>query len=93
MSIINELPIESGGAGIALLEEDAVYCQRCSGLMVSENFYDWGAGAGQLEFSGWRCLSCGNIWDHVIAAHQRHVGESCDIEQKEVSHVLTLSNL
>ncbi len=73
-----------------------MYCQRCSGLMVSEIFYDWGNGVGQLEFSGWRCLSCGNIWDHVIAVHQRHVGGVCDIEQdiaqKEASHVLTLSN-
>ena len=69
MSTMNVQPIGSRNTDSDLLEKDAVYCQRCSGLMSYENFYDLGDDTGQLQFSGWRCFSCGNIWDHVIADH------------------------
>jgi len=42
-------------------------CLRCQGLMMRERFFDWG---GNEDFEGWRCVSCGNVWDGVIAEHQ-----------------------
>jgi hypothetical protein len=79
MSTMNVQPIASRNADSDLLEKDAVHCQRCSGLMSYENFYDWGDDTGQLQFPGWRCFSCGNIWDHVIADHQGQGGGVCAI--------------
>ncbi|MCJ7641690.1 MAG: hypothetical protein MUO29_07350 [Desulfobacterales bacterium] len=36
-------------------------CQRCGGVMTYEKFY------GNCEdFSGWRCILCGEIVDPVI---------------------------
>jgi hypothetical protein len=36
-------------------------CHRCGGVMVFEKFY----GICE-EFSGWRCIFCGEIVDQVI---------------------------
>jgi len=36
-------------------------CHRCGGVMVFEKFY----GATD-QFSGWRCIFCGEIIDPVI---------------------------
>ena len=36
-------------------------CGRCGGAMVYERFY-----CVQEYFSGWRCISCGEILDEVI---------------------------
>jgi hypothetical protein len=36
-------------------------CHRCGGAMVFERFY----GASD-QFSGWRCILCGEIVDPVI---------------------------
>jgi hypothetical protein len=37
--------------------------------MVSEQFSDY-AQSGELNFSGWRCLSCGLILDPIILMHR-----------------------
>ncbi len=37
-------------------------CDRCGGLMSYEKFY-----SEEIEdFSGWRCISCGEIVDPVV---------------------------
>lgn len=38
-------------------------CPRCHGLMVPETFHD---------FDGSRCISCGNLWDPMIAANREY---------------------
>jgi hypothetical protein len=38
--------------------------------MIVDHFVDL-AQSGPAEFSGWRCLLCGNITDSVIAANQQ----------------------
>ena len=43
-------------------------CSRCKGLMVPERFQD--ILDGQLSFYGWRCLSCGEIVDPIIASNR-----------------------
>ena len=45
-------------------------CVRCRGLMIVDHFVDL-AQSGTAEFSGWRCLLCGNITDSVIAANRQ----------------------
>ena len=45
----------------ACMEEIAMKCHRCGGIMVLERFY----GASD-HFSGWRCVLCGEIIDPVI---------------------------
>jgi hypothetical protein len=42
-------------------EVAAMKCHRCGGVMVFEKFY----GATD-QFSGWRCIFCGEIIDPVI---------------------------
>lgn len=42
-------------------------CQRCRGLMLREQYVDWESNG---DFEGWRCFSCGNIWDGVIAGNR-----------------------
>ena len=37
-------------------------CNRCDGLMAYERFYSENGEA----FSGWRCVTCGEIVDEVI---------------------------
>jgi hypothetical protein len=44
-------------------------CVRCHGLMVVDRFVDPEA-SGHAEFTGWRCLLCGNILDPVIVANR-----------------------
>jgi len=40
-------------------------CGKCGGMMAYEKFYD------QFEdFFGWRCISCGEIVDQVIAQNR-----------------------
>jgi len=38
-----------------------VRCNRCSGLMAYEKFFDRAD-----EYFGWRCIVCGEIIDQVI---------------------------
>lgn len=46
---------------------DSSLCPRCRGFMVREVFCDLEING---KFEGWRCLSCGNIRDRVIARHE-----------------------
>jgi len=39
--------------------------------MSPERFSDFCDQAGQYHFSGWRCLSCGEVLDPVILANRR----------------------
>ena len=36
-------------------------CYRCGSMMIAEKFYSWNE-----QFSGWRCISCGEIVDPLI---------------------------
>jgi hypothetical protein len=47
-----------------------MFCQRCRGLMVKDRFMDFLDESGQMFFSGWRCLVCGEIIDSVILANR-----------------------
>lgn len=46
-------------------------CPRCHGTMALERFCDLYDETGQLCFMGWRCLSCGEVIDPVIASNRR----------------------
>ena len=52
-------------------KEEGMHCLRCQGLMWTETFFDLQL---NIEFQGWRCLSCGNMWDPVIEANRMPVG-------------------
>ena len=41
--------------------------------MVSDHFMDFLNGSNELDFTGWRCLNCGDITDPVIVRHQQLV--------------------
>jgi len=41
-------------------------CHRCGGLMSYEKFY----GGEPEDFSGWRCVACGEIVDEVIVKNR-----------------------
>jgi hypothetical protein len=47
-----------------------MFCQRCRGLMVRDRFMDFWDEGGQMYFSGWRCVVCGEIVDSVILANR-----------------------
>lgn len=50
-------------------------CPRCKGTMVQDFFEDMHDDTGALFFTGWRCVTCGEVLDPVIAknrlGHQR----------------------
>ena len=46
-------------------------CSRCQGLMLNDHFLDMEGGFGEMWAQGWRCLSCGAIYDAVIEANRR----------------------
>jgi hypothetical protein len=41
-------------------------CHRCGSVMVYERFYGL-----DEQFSGWRCVSCGEIIDQVILENRQ----------------------
>ena len=48
-------------------------CDRCSGMMIHEEFFDTNG-----PFLSWRCLICGEVVDQTIMEnrdHQSHGGE------------------
>ncbi len=51
---------------------EAPHCPRCRGLMVNEQYVDW---ESNNDFEGWRCFSCGNVWDGVIADNRISVDQ------------------
>jgi len=44
-------------------------CHRCTSEMFVENFQDLKA-TGNPNFTGWRCLICGEIFDSVIHSNR-----------------------
>lgn len=42
-------------------------CSRCKDVMVQELFEDLYDDTGSLCFKGWRCVTCGEILDPIIA--------------------------
>ena len=44
-------------------------CPRCHSIMVEERFQDLQE-TGEIHFFGYRCLSCGEILDPLIAEHR-----------------------
>jgi len=47
-----------------------MHCLRCRGVMIQDLFEDLRDDTGSLHFQGWRCLSCGEILDPVIASNR-----------------------
>ena len=45
-------------------------CPRCQGTMVPDTFEDICDDTGSFSFSGWRCVTCGEILDAVIARNR-----------------------
>ena len=41
-------------------------CPRCHNLMVEETFVDRETSPSVSSFTGWRCISCGEILDPII---------------------------
>jgi hypothetical protein len=46
-------------------------CERCNGLMVSEQIYDLQGTNGDLCVDGYRCLLCGTLVDAVILENRQ----------------------
>jgi len=46
-------------------------CERCHGLMVSEQIYDFQGMNSDLCVDGYRCLLCGNLVDATILEDRR----------------------
>ena len=47
-------------------------CPRCKSVMIEERFQDINDDTGRMHFFGYRCLSCGEILDPVIAHNRAH---------------------
>jgi hypothetical protein len=45
--------------------------QRCQGLMVEDQFFDFEGTQGFVSIQGWRCMNCGHAADPVIEANLR----------------------
>ncbi len=45
-------------------------CPRCKGVMVQDVFEDLMDDTGSLFFKGWRCITCGEILDPIIATNR-----------------------
>jgi len=52
-------------------------CHRCGGLMLAEQYDDLYDYTEQAEFTGWRCINCGNVLDRVIAGNHRPTTVRC----------------
>ncbi len=61
MGAMKSLRIPPTHSDIAVKQEKRMKCQRCAGIMVSEEFY-----GSEEMFSGWRCIFCGEVIDPVI---------------------------
>lgn len=63
-------------------------CPKCQNLMVAERFTDYGQ-SGELEFIGWRCLSCGLILDPTILQHrtQKKASEEPKPRRRQMANV------
>ena len=45
-------------------------CPRCKWIMIQDLFEDLMDDTGSLHFQGWRCITCGEILDPVIATNR-----------------------
>ncbi len=45
-------------------------CRRCKGVMVPDIFEDIIDDTGSRSFRGWRCITCGEVLDPVIARNR-----------------------
>ena len=54
-------------------------CERCHGLMVSEQIYDLQGMNSDLRVDGYRCLLCGNIVDAAILENRRRSTDTARI--------------
>jgi hypothetical protein len=45
-------------------------CGRCQGLMISDRFVDLEE-TGHLWMTGWRCMNCGHVVDHVTQHNRK----------------------
>lgn len=61
---------------VKMEQDQAVHCDRCSGLMVPERLSD-------LDVEGWRCVVCGEFVDPVIMAHRRAHPQAVGQEQAQ----------
>ena len=55
-------------------------CPRCAGWMEQESFEDLRDDTGLIHFSGWRCLTCGEIIDPLILQNRK--GNPVPIQSK-----------
>lgn len=46
-------------------------CRRCQGYLITDHFMDILSVSGEVNFTGWRCLNCGDITDPVIVRHHQ----------------------
>jgi hypothetical protein len=53
-------------------------CHRCGGCMVFEKFY-----GENSSYTGWRCMTCGDILDPVILLHRATNDAAFSIPEKE----------
>ena len=53
-------------------------CERCKGLMVSEQICDLHGMSSNLRANGYRCLLCGDLVDVVILDNRRRSTASCE---------------
>jgi hypothetical protein len=53
-------------------------CHRCGGIMVFEKFYVLGE-----NFSGWKCIFCGEIVDQVILENRQTDSGRQEIKRKK----------
>ena len=47
---------------------DDITCQRCSGMMMRHEIYDWEDNYRQTP--AWRCVNCGEVVDALILQHR-----------------------
>jgi hypothetical protein len=45
-------------------------CRRCQGLMIPDRFLDLEE-TGYLWMTGWRCMNCGDVVDHVTEHNRK----------------------
>ncbi len=45
-------------------------CARCQGCLVHERFSDELDATGRPDFTGWRCINCGDVFDGVVLQHR-----------------------
>jgi len=71
--IIQSAPLGTSNflGGSTKLGEGPMECPRCKGVMVKDRFTDIDDDTGARGFSGWRCLTCGEILDPVISANRQ----------------------